>query len=197
MADTERTLDYLLETVFKDGQSPNSINAQDLRDLIVSIKYLSGNGWSFHLDGQYTEGSPLTISAGVRTKVTIDGVAETLSHPNGVAFWNPSTNKIEPPAENDFGFARFALIGESTVAAVNRFEIELDVGAGTHPVIFQETGVFAKGAGNHQSFNFSIPLFAGPAFVANGGELYITPLEDATFWQFGLTAARTYLARPF
>jgi len=38
MADTPRTESYLLTDVFQDGQAPNSITAQDMRDLIVSAK---------------------------------------------------------------------------------------------------------------------------------------------------------------
>ena len=96
---------------------------------------------------------------------------------------------------NEFGLVRFAITGQSTVASDNKFEVELDV-AGVTNVIFQETGVFAKGAGAPQAFNFIIPLFAGDDFLANGGELYVTPESDATFWQFALTAVRIYLADP-
>ncbi len=36
MADTIRTLNYLLTTLFQDGQPASSITAQDMRDLLVS-----------------------------------------------------------------------------------------------------------------------------------------------------------------
>lgn len=200
MVDTVRTETQLLEDLFQDGQPLNSISAQDVRDFIVTAKYLTGTGWDFHLDGTYTVGSPRTILAGVRTKITIDGVIEDIGHPeiphNGNHFWNPATNKLEPPNLNDFGIVRLAMVAQSTLQAVNRFEVEFDVGAGTYPVIWQETAVFAKGAGAPQNFNFIMPMFAGPEFVTNGGEFYITPLADATFWTFGITTTRTYLANP-
>lgn len=37
MADTERTLAYLLASVFQDGQAAGAITPQDIRDLIVSV----------------------------------------------------------------------------------------------------------------------------------------------------------------
>ena len=197
MVDTVRTETDLLTNTFQDGQPDDSITAQDMRDLVVSTKYLNGQGWDFHLDSIYTSGSTKVILAGVRTKVTIDGVLGDVGHPevehNGSHFWNVTTNKIVPSSLNDFGIVRFAVRGLSTVAAENRFEVELDVG-GTSGVIFQETGVFAKGAGAEQAFNFIIPLFAGTDFIANGGELYVTPEADAEFWEHGLTAARIYIA---
>ena len=201
MVDTVRTETELVEQLFQDGQPISSISAQDIRDLVVSVKHLGQTGWDFHLDGEFTSGAPRTILAGVRTKVTIDGALENRGHPVTAHaipghFWDTTTNKLVPPNINDFGFVRLAMVGQSTAASVNRFELELDVGGGSYPVIWQETGVFAKGAGNPQNFNFNMNMFAGPEFVANGGEFYITPLADATFWTFAITATRTYLADP-
>ena len=195
MVDTVRTEIDLVTNVFQDGQPDDSITAQSMRDLVVSSKYLNGQAWDFHLDAEYTDIATRTILAGVRTKVTIDGLGGEDGHPphEGEHFWDTVTNKIIPSGLNDFGIVRFAVRGLSTVAAENRFELELDVG-GSIPIIFQETGVFAKGAGVEQAFNFIIPLFAGADFVANGGELYITPVADAEFWEHGMTAVRIYIA---
>jgi hypothetical protein len=38
MADTVRTGSYLLASVFQDGQADGSITAQDMRDLVVSVR---------------------------------------------------------------------------------------------------------------------------------------------------------------
>lgn len=199
MVDIVRTEADLLANLFQDGQPDSSITAQDLRDFIVSTKYLNGGGWEFHLDGTYTIGSPRTILAGVRTKVTIDGALEDTGHPattHGAGhFWDTATNKVVPTALNNFAIGRLALTAQSVSASTNRFEVEVDVGGAT-PIIFQETGVLAKGAGVDQSFNFTAPLFVGADFLANGAELYITPLADMEFHTFALTINRTYLARP-
>lgn len=199
MADTVRTEEVLLNSLFRDGQADNSITAQDMRDLIVSTKYLNGHGWDFHLDGTYTEASPRTILAGVRTQVTIDGSAQDVGHPvlthSSAQFWNQVTNSINPPNLNDLGMARFAVTAASATST-NYLEVELDVGAGAFPVIWNETAVFSKGAGIPHSFNFNMLLFAGPEFVANGGKIYLTPQNDTTFWNFAITATRLYLAKP-
>ena len=194
MVDTVKTESDLLTTVFQDGQGAGSIDPQDMRDLIVSSKYLHDAGWNFTLDNLYTTGARRTILAGVRTKVTIDGVLSNIGHPAADVFWNTTTNKLIPSALNDFGIIRLAVRGSSPVAATNRFEVELDVGGAT-PIIYEDTAVFAKGAGNDQAFNFTIPLFAGTDFIANGGEIYITPESDAEFWEFGLTSVKVYAAQ--
>ena len=200
MADTIRTETDLLTNIFQDGQPTQSITAQDMRDLIVSIKYLNGHGWEFHLDGTYTPGSPRTILAGVRTKVTIDGTFGDFGHPavtHGAGhFWDTTTNKVNATALNNFAVGRFAVIAQSVTAPTNRFELEIDVTAGSFPIIYQETAVLAKGAGIDQNFNFVIPLFVGPEFLANGAEAYITPESDMEFHTHALTIIRHYIAAP-
>lgn len=197
---TIRTETELLNTLFADGQPNNGITAGDMRDFIESVKYMGGQGWDFHLDGEYTSVAPRTIASGVRTQITIDGAGADMGHPlvthNGGHFWNITTNQIIPSALNDFGMVRLAVTGRSVSAPENRFDVELDIGGGTYPIIFKETASLLKGIGNEQSYNFIIPLFAGPEFVANGGTIYITPQYDAQFWEFGITAVRIYAANP-
>lgn len=197
MVDTVRTEPDLLDNLFQDGQADHSITAQDIRDLIVSVKYLNNHGYQFVLDSAYTSGAPRAITGGTRTQITIDGLAENRKHPTTAPnFWNTVTNKIEPPALDAFGFIRLAFTAKSSSDPDNYIDLELDIGGGLYPVIYQDTSLFAKGATVDQSFNFVIPLFAGPDFVTNGGILYITPKSTATFWTFGLTAYRGYAARP-
>lgn len=201
MVDTVRTETELLTNLFQAGQPDESVGSQDMRDFIVSAKYLNDLRWEFHLDSEYTSAAPRAIAAGVRTKITIDGLTEDTGHPIPGHipghFWDPDTNKILPIlAVNDFIIARFAVTGQSDSASVNRFEFEVDMGASSFPVIFQETAIFGKGAGNDQSFNFMIPLFIGPDFLTNGAELFITPLLDASFHTFAITIVRVYAANP-
>ena len=181
-----------------------------MRDYIVSMKYLNGQGWEFHLDAEFTPpNSPRSIAAGVRTHITIDGEFGNFGHPAQTHeeghIWDLDENAAFPTGLNNFSMGRAAFTGYSDSASTNRFEFEVDVSPvpsvppfPDFPVIFQETGVFAKGAGaaNEQSFNFIIPLFVGPDFLANGARGYITPESDATFHTFALTIVQIYIARP-
>lgn len=197
MVDTVRTVDQLL-AIFQDLQAAGAITAQDVRDFIVSSKYLNSQGWEFHLDGTYTDVSPRTILAGVRTKVTIDGAAGDFGHPSEAHidghFWDTVNNRVNASGLNNFALGRFAVVAQSVSAPTNQFELEIDVGAGSFPIIYQETAVLAKGAGNDQNFNFSIPLFVGPEFLSNGAEAYITPESDMEFHTHALTIIRLYQA---
>jgi hypothetical protein len=194
MVDTVRT-EAALAALFADNTS-GLISEQDLRDFLISSRYLANQGWDFHFDSEFTVGSPRTILAAARTQITIDGLTEMQGHPLPLQhFWDVATNKLVPNGVNNFGLVRIAMTAQSTAAPVNFFEIELDAG-GAFPIIYQQTASFLKGFGNPQNFNFVIPLFAGADFQANGGTFYITPDSDATFWEFAITAAQIYGAAP-
>jgi hypothetical protein len=271
MPNTIRTQQDLLNNIFKDGQPPNSITAQDMRDFVVSVPSMattapgtqgttgaqgaggvqglqgpsgfgtqgiqgvqgiqgdlgiqgtvgtsvqgiqgtqgiqgnfgvqgiqglvgpvsSQHGWKFYLDGQYTQVSPRTITAGTKTQVTINGALETTGHPPGLPeCWNIATNRLIPPALNGFGIVRFAFTAATTHNSVTKVEFELDAG-GAAGVIFRETLVFSRGQSQPQSFNLIMPLFCGADFVANGGILYLTPEHTGDFWEFAVTAVQIY-----
>ena len=192
MVDTQRTRQHLLDSVFQDGQAVNSITAQDIRDLIVSIDSMQGHSWEFWLDSQYTSSAKRAILAGARTKLTCDGLLDNQFRPVGSSddMWNTGASRIDPLEEGDFYNIRFALSANSVSVGANSFEVELDVG-GTAGVIFHETAVFAKGTGD-QSFNIMMNIFAGSDFFTNGGEVFVTPLNDANFWQTAVTVSRVY-----
>jgi hypothetical protein len=213
MVDTIRTQTDLLD-VFKDDQAPGSIVAQDVRDLIVSGPLLleSVYGWEFILDAEYiSQGLARSITGGTKTQVTMDGLAENSRYLAGFqGAWNTTTNKVDPGLLNGFGIIRFAVSAWSDAGATNRFDVELDAGTlGGSPivlgspqlnsnVIYQQTAVFSKGTGasNAQSFNFIIPLFVGPDFATNGATLFITPQNDASFYQFAFTGIRLFVPNP-
>lgn len=164
-----------------------------MNDFLDSVDSLTGHLWQFELDGQYQNlASALVIAAGVRTKLTINGQRSSGKSPNLITpVWDVAISKFNPLKLGDFYFMRLAITGQSDNNPSNRYEVEFDVG-GTAGVIARETGVFVKGSGNSQGFNFSSGFFVGADFLANGGEIYITPLDDARFWELGVTISRTY-----
>ena len=201
MADTIRTQPDLFNNIFPDNQTAGSITAQDMRDLIASAAFLQTAAWDFHLDSTYTSGSKRAIAGGARTQITIDGGGGNIGHPvdgsgNHAEFWNTTSNKINPSGLNDFGLVRVAFQAEHTAGSTAYIDLELDVGGGSFPVIYNETAVMLKGTNTPQWFNFIMPLFAGPDFQANGGTIYVTPSENCNFWDFAFTGVRIYGANP-
>jgi hypothetical protein len=180
------------DEVIKDANTATRVGTF-MNNFVESVTTIGGHLWEFTLDGSFFENTPLDIAAGVRTQLTNDGIGAILkSEGNTETLWDTTTNKITPIAETDFYTIRVAITGQSVTAPVNRFDVELDTISGTFPIIARETFLFSKGAGGQQSFNFTIGLFAGPDFVANGGTIFITPEHDAHFWEIAVTISRAY-----
>jgi len=213
MTDTIRTESDLLTNVFQDGQPANSISAQDMRDFIVSARYLQPLGWEFRFDGQYgasgSPGGPLTLTAETPTKVTFtDNPGEDLRYPSTFPeLWDNTEQKmVIPTFLNGFGIIRLSCLGSYTGGTIPHIDIHVDIGSdpiapaggGTASnIIFNGSHPFAKGSGTTQSFNWIIPLFGGPDFVANGAHFIIESHEaNAQVWQFTLTAGAIMVPNP-
>ncbi len=205
MAEQFRTQAYLFNNTFPDNQAAGSITAEDMRDFVKSTPYLQTAAWDFHLDGTYTQASPRSVAAAVRTQITIDGGNGNFGHPvdtngNHGEFWVHDVggdDYIQPSGLNDFGLIRLAFQAQHIVNATSPYlTLELDVGSGTFPIIYEEDRMMLRGQNTPQWFNFVVPLFAGPDFQANGGRLYITTSHDCEFWDFAFTGVRIYGANP-
>jgi hypothetical protein len=192
MVDTVRTQTDLLTNLFQDGQAANSITAQDMRDLIVSLSANSGSGWAHYADSTYTSGSPLTIASGVRTKLTNDG-ADGASDSTYAEedWWDTATDKVVSTKDGAMFDLRVnfkAAYASGTNVAVAG---DLDIG-GAVGIVINDTKLFNKGSGTAQSFVFSIPYFTGSTFVANGGDFYLTPTSAITVWDISISIFRTF-----
>jgi hypothetical protein len=77
MADTERTIAYLLATAFPDGQAAGAITPQDLRDLIISLRHQYGDC--------YVSGAVETVIASQNTWAKALGTTTAGSNLNNVS----------------------------------------------------------------------------------------------------------------
>lgn len=209
MVDTNRTETELLTNLFQDGQDPNSINAQDMRDFIVSAKYLSALGWEFRFDSLYTSGSPNSLADGVPEKVTFtDNLGEDLRYPSTFPnIWDNASQKLVISTFlNSFGIIRLSCLGKAPNTETTHLDLQIDVGsdpiapAGTGTasnIIYTASTGFAKGNNVEQAFNWVIPLFGGADFVANGAQFIIQSHGgSADVYAFTLTAGAIMIANP-
>jgi len=207
MANTIRTEADLLNNVFQDGQAPGSITAQDMRDLIVSAQATLPLGWEFLFDNDYTSGSPLTLSDGVGTKLTINSnPAEELRYPADFpGAWDDINNRLLPALLNGFGIIRISFTAVYVGGTAPHLDFKLDVGSDPvdlggvdSNVIYIDSANFAKASGTAQSFNFIMPLFVGTDFSNNGGTFILTADgDDIDIYDIAMTAARIFSPLPF
>lgn len=209
MVDTIRTEAQLLNNLFQDAQPASSITAQDMRDLVVTARYLQPLGWEFRFDSQYTAGAPQGLVDGVYEKVTFTANGgEDLRYPSTFPeIWDNANQKLVIPTFlNGFGIIRLSCLGSYTGGTIPHLDLIIDVGSDpTAPagggtatnVIYNDSATFAKGAGVTQAFNWVVPLFGGADFVANGGQFLIrTESANCDVWQFTLTAGAIMVPNP-
>lgn len=168
-----------------------SLTLDDLSDSGVT----SWTGWAQYSDTAYTSAVPLAVAAGVRTKVTINGLGtqtNTSGLPAGVSdFWNTSTNKITPAGVNDAYGVRFSFKQKLQSTSASRYtDIELDIGSPTG-VVYSNTELFIKDT-SEMSVTVSFPIHADSTFVTNGGEFYITPSFAAHYYDFQVSIFRIH-----
>lgn len=209
MANTIRTEADLLNNIFPDNQADGSITAQDMRDFIVSARYLQPLGWEFRFDSQYTESNPLSLAADTPTKVTFtDNPGEDLRYPSTFPeLWNNTAQKMDISGfANGFGIVRFSF--RASYPSGQPPHIDFWIDAGSDPIapagggtasniIYEGSQLFAKLPGESQSFNFMIPLFGGADFVANGGQLIIQSHDSGCdVWQMAITMGAILVPNP-
>lgn len=138
--------------------------------------FIRYQGWGQYQDTDRTVGTPSqTLTAGVRTLWTCDGgnaTIEKLPSDSAAPLWDVSTNKHVPISEFDTYNLRLTFTAENYAGAAPYIEVEIDIG-GSIGVIHTDSRSLRKG-GAAQSLGFSLPLYTGPTYFANGGSIYVT-----------------------
>ena len=149
-------------------------------------------GWEFVHDATYTSGSPLSITGGVRTKLTNDGgtLLEQDLPESTTNLWDTVSNKIVLPFERDL--LHFRLTFSVETAATNAYlEFDADIG-GAVGVIFRGNRVLTKVSPDVNEFVVTGTLYGDSVFLANGAELYVTPSDDIDLYDIRLLVSKIH-----
>lgn len=130
MADTERTLAELLNTLFRDGQT-RGISAQDVRDLVVSLTPPRGS--LYVADGDQAE----TVISDVNTWTEVAGV--TTAGPSETA------RQVDMPADGHLRYTGpvvrdFEVTALATVIAASN-NVDLEFALAVNGVVQEHTEV--------------------------------------------------------
>ena len=176
-------------------------NVSELRylhlDEIATAGYRSkATGWAHYFDSTYTSSSKLVLSAGVRTKITIDGLG-TGTDASNVAdgdtnYWNVSTNRITPAALDDVYEVTFRFKADTT-ASKPYFDLEFDVGGGVG-VVSAVTAEVIKGSSALNRFDFTSSFHTSSVFLANGAELYFNSSATINVYDLNIMITKLHQA---
>jgi len=166
-------------------------------DELDTAGFRSNNtGWAHYFDSTYTSGSPLALSTGVRTKVTIDGLGagtETASIAVGdTNYWNTTTNKVTPTALND-AYSVVFRFKATTTASKPYFDIEFDIGGGIG-VSSSLTREVIKGSSAVNWFDLSSVFHVNSTFLANGAEIYFNSSATINIYDMNIMIIKIHQA---
>lgn len=198
MAEQIRTIDYILSTIFPDGQGSGAITERDLRETVASIiSHLEG-GWVFYVDeARRLEVNAVAITGGTRTKILIDGAAAgtNLSQINlmGSTIWDVATSLMMPKLNCAYDIRLTFQVKTATPGTGNFIDIDLDIDSGGGGItIYDEIKLLAKGANQDHNLSVSLPLFTAAPFPTNGGAFFLTPNVNITLWDVRILIIKVY-----
>jgi hypothetical protein len=150
-------------------------------------------GWQQITDSTYTVGSPLSILEGVTGKILTGTVTEINTQlPTGVTtFWNGTTDKLVAVNNGDAFTLSLRFKAKMDVLS-GYFDVGINIW-GSLNVISQETLTFTRGANTEQRFDIDLSYFTGTTFIANGGDIEVTPINgDIEIYDIVLVIIRTH-----
>jgi len=151
------------------------------------------SGWVHIIDTTYTSGSPLALTAGVRTKLDLnsDSVIESNAPPGTTAatFWDEVTSKLYGETVGDAFELRFQFTAQP--ANQNSYiTVDLDIG-GSQGIIWDHTTSFIKGT-SAQRVVRDISYYTLDTFNTNGGEIYLTANNNTNMYNMSFLIRRVH-----
>lgn len=161
----------------------------------VSIRNFQ-SGWVNLSDSQYTQDSPLSVSAISKTQITIDslGSATNQEYADGLhaSIWEE--NRFKPFARGEAYSIRLTFtVAQATSGSGHFITVDADIGTDQSPFLTASQSVpLIKGQGVPALVTIAIPFFCLDTFGKNGARLFLTPSVDITAWGFGIFIQRTF-----
>jgi len=172
------------------------LRALQLDELDTAGFRSNNTGWAHYFDSTYTSGSPLALSAGVRTKVTIDGLGAGTDNSNvaigDTDYWNTSTNKVTPTALNDVYAVTFRFKA-TTTASKPYFDLDFDIGGGVG-VASSITEEVIKGSSAVNWFDESSNFHVNSTFLANGAEIFFNSSATINVYDMNIMIIKIHQA---
>lgn len=139
---------------------------------LTDYRKKSDTGWATYEDTFHTVGAPQTVSEGVTALLTNNkGNNFETQLPDGVTeFFDATTTKMKPAAENDFMTCDLMFKVKNSLAS-GFFTVYVDI-----PTLgkrFEQTRVCPKDANTETGINIAFHHFVSNAFFTNGGIIKI------------------------
>lgn len=183
----------LNKTVYKaNGSGSGAWSRMTQSDLDMSDKTKNIFGWNDIADNQYTSGSPRSISSGVRTQLTNNGLAAQTDTSRLGALWNTSTNQFLVNDLNAFYTVRLDFKVKAAAASGTPYIVLIETESANGPTVISGNTQTIKGGNYENIISVNKGIYIG-SFINNYAlKLFVTPDTNITLYDIGFVIHRNY-----
>ena len=151
-------------------------------------------GWLNIVDATHTQASPQTVTAGVSTALTIDGLgaATETNYRRGVSTEVWDGNVFKPAAVGECYMVRVTMNVAKATSNATTLELDLGIGADFATQIVSDVRPLTKGQDVVDKINFVFPIFCLDAFGLQGGQFTLLASQSITVWAKAIFIQRTF-----
>ena len=161
-------------------------------DIDNSVKADNTNGWNDVSDGLYTVGSPLSVTAGVRTLLTNNGLAAQSDSTRLGNLWNAGSNQFTINDLNAVYNISISCKVKASAAASAPYVVTFEIESSTGPTVISGGTQTIKGGSVINSINQFTGFYVGSSINNLPLKVYITPDTNITVYDIGFFIQRTY-----
>lgn len=149
-------------------------------------------GWNDVADTQYTSGSPLSISSGVRTLIPNNGLATQTDTSRLGVIWNTGGNYFQINDLNAAYTIRTQFRCKAAAAASTPYTLKFELESSNGPTVISVSDHFIKGGNYENGVLYSVDYYIG-SFINNTQlKMYVTPDTNITLYGIGFVIQRKY-----
>lgn len=154
-------------------------------------------GWNDIADSLYTSGAPLSISSGVRTKLTNNGLGVQSDTSRLGAIWNTTTNVFTIDDLNAMYEIRITMKVKAAAAAGTTYVVKVELESASGPLVFVARDNYLKGGSYENAIEMTSTFYSGSAINNTALSIYLTPDTNITVYGIGYLIKRTYAEKNY
>lgn len=164
----------------------------DVDNMDYSVKGKNLFGWNDIADSTYTSGSPRSITASTRTKLTNNGGASQTDTSRLGALWSTANNNFLINDLNAMYILRLNMKAKTSSVAGTPYLALIELESANGPTVIGGHTQFVKGGSAVNHISVSFPIYMG-SFINNQTlSIYVTPDTNMDFYDIGFVLQRTY-----
>lgn len=176
-----------------DGAASGTWRKTTDLDLDYTDKTKNKFGWNDISDSLYTSGSPRSISSGVRTLLTNNGLAAQTDTSRLGAVWDTTNSRFLINDLNAFYVMRLNMKVKAAAAAGTPYVVLVEIETSNGPTVITGSTHTVKGGGYTNHVSYTQGMYNG-SFINNTPlSIYVTPDTNITLYDIGFVVQRTYV----